>query len=450
MPPAESASLRKVDRLLVFLLLVPIVLGLGAVLVFAHGAAKPSLFFLANLVGPTTQSLMHGDGLTVCTDAMGTPVSDFCFHAARMPFASVVVALGVGLFGDHFLAVNLFKAVLLLLPLELAIYLVWRRMPRSGPRRIATALLLLAPFAITAFLADVVNMQVEEGYSYSLLALAVAVLFFAVESGPTASLSYAVVFALAVDGVYLAKSSMIFVAFVLLLSYFLLERRRTFWPLVLLLVAAAPTGWALHQQHVSGRYTFGTSLDGINLHKANNPESFAHYPPPPGDTLDRYDSGLSSGHRFTSEWDFNDFHKKAGFAYMQSHPGETFRGDLRKLYVIFISLQKYGSSKSQGVLRYAETSGLLLFHLLLWAAIAAAVFCLIRPAGQDRSRRLIGAVFLALIAACIFPYLLGFVYTRHVSVLIYPAVLMCCRMLQDGIDPSGLRQDSAAHAKIEM
>ena len=99
------------------------------------------------------------------------------------------------------------RRCLLLLPVGLCIYLVWRCLPRSGGRRLWLALLLLAPFAMTAFLADVTNILVDEGYLYSFLAVAVALLFFDVQVRLAMSeWSRAMLFAVAVDGVYLSKS----------------------------------------------------------------------------------------------------------------------------------------------------------------------------------------------------------------------------------------------------
>ncbi len=420
-------------RLLILLLVGSVAASLGSVWAFAHSTAHLSLFQLTNLVGPTTQSLLHGDGLTACTEAMGTPGNPICFHAGRMPLPSLVVAAGVRLFGDHFLAVNFFKTLLLLIPLEVAIYLVWRRMPHSPLRRLASALLLLAPFVITAFIADVVNLQVEEGYSYSFLALAVAILFFAITPPEEGSIGQALLFAIAVDGTYLAKSSMAPAVAVLLFSYLFLEKNRIARTLALVLIIAAPIGWALHQHHASSRYSVGTSIDGMNLHKANNPDFLARYPPPPGDGLDRYDSELNRGLHFDDEWIYNDFHQHAAFAYLTSHPGDTLRGDMRKLGVIFISLRKYGSSESHGLMGRVETAGLLLFRLILWTALICAVISIVKPQKSEAvpSLRSSAVIFLSLVAACILPYVAGFAYTRHVSILIYPAVLMCCRILQD-------------------
>ncbi len=418
-------------RLLWLLLLVPAVMSLVGVWVLDHTKANKPLFSMTNFVGPTTQSLLAGNGLTVCTEDMGTRGNPICFHAARMPMTAIVVALGMRLFGDHYLRVATFKTLLFLVPIELCLFLVWRRLPRSGWRKVLVVVLLLAPFAVTGFLADVTNILVDEGYSYSFLAVAVGLLFFGWPWREMKSrLIRALLFGLAVVGLYLAKSGMLPAVVVLLVAFLFVERRSGLRWLVVVLVAAAPVGWALHQHHASGRYTVGTSLDGINLHKGNNAGFLEHYPPPHGDSMDWYDFELNRGLYFGDEWSFNDYHQKAALDYLWTHPRETLEGDVRKVNILFFSLEKYGSTASYGVRKVIEDAGMVVFRLILWAAIGSAIYLLFRSRdSEDGSLRLDAGIFLAVVAACMLPYVAGFAYTRHVSILIYPAALFCCRVL---------------------
>jgi hypothetical protein len=415
-------------RLLLILLLVPVLLSVTAVWTLDHAKANKPLFSITNLVGPTTRSLLAGGGIAVCTDEMGTRGNPICFHAARMPATAVVVATGIRIFGDHYLWVACFKTILLLLPIEWAIYLVWRRLPGERWRRSLVVLLLLAPFAIPAFLADVTNLQVDEGFFYSFLIVALSILFFGLAG--FRGVAQAVLFAAALDGLYLSKSGMLAAVLVLLVGFLLLERRAGLRWLVVLLVAAAPLGWALHQHHASGRYSLGTSLDGINLHKGNNAGFLRNYPPTRGNSLDWYDFELNRGLTFRDEWSFNAYHRRAALEYLQTHPRETLLGDLRKLEILFFSVEKYGSTVSYGLRKWIEIAGMLLFRLMFWTAIAGAVYLLCRPRRErDRSLRVAAGSFLALVVACTLPYLAGFAYTRHVSILIYPSALFCCRLL---------------------
>jgi len=423
------------------LLIVPVVMSLAGVWVLDHTKAHKPLFTMTNMVGPTTRSLLAGGGLTVCTEDMGTLGNPICFHAARMPMTATVVALGMRLFGDHYLRVACFKTLLLLLPLELTIYLVWRHLPRSGWRRLLVVVLLLAPFAITAFLADVTNILVEEGYSYSFLAFAVAVLFFGWQVRAARGLARALLFATAVDGLYLAKSGMLPTVVVLVVGFVLMERRAGLRWLIVALVAAAPMGWALHQHHASGRYSVGTSFDGINLHKGNNAGFLDHYPPRQGDSMDWYDFELNRGLRFSDEWSFNDYHRRAALDYLRAHPRKTLEGDVRKVKVLFFAVEKSGGTASYGVRKLIEDVGMVVFRLMLWAAILCAIYLLFRSRGPNsKSLRVASGVFLAVVAACTLPFLAGFAYSRHVSVLIYPAALFCCLALCEGVQRT--RDDS--------
>src|SRR5258708_6731616 len=144
-------------HLLWLLFFVPVLVSLSGVWILDHAKANKPLFSMTNLVGPTTRSLLAGEGLTACTEEMGTPGNPICFHAARMPMPALVVGLGIRLFGDHYLQVACFKTLLFLLPVGLCVYLVWRSLPRFAGSRLLVILLLLAPFTMTAFLADVTN-----------------------------------------------------------------------------------------------------------------------------------------------------------------------------------------------------------------------------------------------------------------------------------------------------
>ena len=179
----------------------------------------------------------------------------------------------------------------------------------------------------------------------------------------------------------------------------------------------------------------GTSLDGINLHKGNNAGFLEHYPSPHGDSMDWYDFELNRGLHFGDEWSFNDYHERAALDYLRSHPRETLEGDVRKVNVLFFAIEKVGSTASHGARKLVEDAGMVVFRLMLWAAILLAIYLVFRARGIGRRPlRMAAGVFLAVVAACSLPFLVGFAYTRHVSVLIYPAALFCCYVLceEDG------------------
>ena len=146
--------------------------------------------------------------------------------------------------------------------------------------------------------------------------------------------------------------------------------------------------------------------------------------------MDWYDFELNRSLYFSDEWSFNDYHQRAALDYLRTHPRETLEGDVRKLNVLFFSVEKYGGTASHGVTRMIENAGMSAFRLVLWTAILCAIYLLFRARGLERKPlRVAAGVFLAVVAACALPFVAGFAYTRHVSVLIYPAALFLCRVL---------------------
>jgi hypothetical protein len=417
------------------LFLITMAISIASATLLGNVDIKPSIFQIVNFTGPTALSLLHGGGLTVCTTEMGTLGNPICFHAARMLVPSLTVAAGYLVFGDRFVPVMVFKIILFLLPVEFAIFLALKRLPASPFRRAGIVFLLVAPFGMTLFIANVVNLPVEEDYAYSLIAFALAVILFGPFASPSSEAAsarrshpfYILAFALAVDALYLSKSSLSLAVAALTIAFFLQLRSPIRRVILIVLVAAAPIGWALHQHHASGRYSLGTSLDGVNLHKGNDAIFLAHYPPPPLTSLDDFDPDLNRGLYFPSEWSFNDYHLHAGIDYIRAHPRETLQAEWRKFHLLYISLTKYGSSDPHGLRLLIETAGLLLFRILFWGSIAVSLAAFFAP--SLRSLRSAAVAYLALVAACALPYLIGFGYTRHASILIYPACLMGCRIL---------------------
>ncbi len=423
-------------RVFLLYLAISLAISLAAMVAFNWVARHTSLFVLANFVGPTAETLLAGKGLTVCSEGMGTLGNPICFHAARMPLPSAVIAMGVRLVGDDYLRGGLFKLLLLLVPLEMAAWIALERLPAVGARRTLGCVLLLLPFLITAFLADVVNLQVEEGYSYSLLALATALAIFR-PAGAT-SWRRTMLFAASVALLYLAKSSMAPAVVVLTIAFLWPMRRQTGMVAATLgMVVLAAAGWAMWQHHAAGRYTFGTSIDGVNLHKGNDEIFLAHYPPHGGETLDIYDPALNHGLYFPDEWRFNDYHQRAAAVFIRTHPRATLVGAWRKLAVVLFSVRKLGSRPGTGAMKVVEDGGMLLFRLLFWAALGLSVRALSR--GPMGGQRYAAATFLLLIAAVALPYVVGFAYTRHISVLIYPSALMLCRFLAEPAADKALR-----------
>lgn len=428
------------DVCLAALVLCSIIVG-GFSLIFRPGAEGGSVFDLPYLIGPTAKSFLAGHGFQACSEAMGTEGNPICFQSARMPAATLILAAAVKLFGDHVQPVSIFKAFLSLIPLWAAMAIVLRQPGQSRTYLIACTALLLAPVLMPLYSNDFFSLAPEECYLFGLVALGVALLFFPLSAS---ILALNVLAALTMAAIYLTKSSMLPAALVLLAGFLVKAPNWRIRSLLVALFALAPVTWALFQHDASGRYSLGTSLDGINFHKGNNADFLDRYPPPAGTTIDRFDLDLNKGQFFKDEWSFNDFHMKAGLAFALENANATLQGMARKANVMLFSLNHYGGTAYGRILEMIIFVNMILFRLLLWSAIGISIFA----AATNRSIGRVPAIgFLLFVAAYAAPYVAGFGYTRHAMILAYPAVILVCRaLLSEGratsVSASGRDQNS--------
>ena len=277
------------------------------------------------------------------------------------------------------------------------------------------------PLLMPLYFTSVLNLGVEEGYMLGFVALAVALVLFPWSSS---ILAWAILASLTLAAFYLTKSSMLPAALVLLAGFLARAPNWRIRALIVILFALAPLSWALIQHNAGGRYTLGTSLDGINFHKGNNAQFLDRYPPPEGHNLDEFDTELNKNLFFNDEWSFNDYHLKAGFAFAFEHFGATLQAIARKTDVVLFSLNHYGGAAYGHVFETVIFLNMILFRLFLWTAIAISVFAALT---NKSIGRISGITFLLFVAAYVAPYVAGFAYTRHAMVLAMPAVILICR-----------------------
>ena len=139
----------------------------------------------------------------------------------------------------------------------------------------------------------------------------------------------------------------------------------------------------------------------------------------------------------TEEWDANDYGLHAASDYIRTHPANTLRADLRKASVFFLAIRRNGGDEVYSpAIEAAFNAGLILFRLMLLAAIVISVRQLFTPRGE----RFEATVFLGTVICVALPYVAGFALTRHAFVLILPTALCLCRFVFVGHAP-------VAHAK---
>jgi len=338
------------------------------------------------------------------------------FYCARMPFPPYFLRDLDKISDGRFLLLHALKVYLLLLPLWLGAWLLYKR---AKHRQLILLVCLMLPFLIPDFLYLVVTLQIEEAYFYSFLILALAlVLCSPAIKGSSAWLSM-VAFALSIDLIYLSKSSMRLTCAVLTVAWVITDKSIARRIVVCLLFLLAPLGWALHCDTVSGRFTFGSSFDGFNLHKGNYAQFLDRYPPADGGYMDKWDYSINPYHQFSSEWAYNDYHMALAKQFILYHPKIDAIAFLRKFDVFFLDLRDIGSGHRSDLLSKVDPVSMLLFRLTLWSALLWSILNLF-----IKRHRAASLLFLCVALSIAAPYLAGFALTHQAFTLIFPSAMM--------------------------
>jgi hypothetical protein len=401
---------------------------------------QSDLLHADNRLGESAQTLLHlsdepqpRPSKHHFTDAPAHPAPVFRWNSDRMPVGPVTIAGLYLLFHTAYLPATLLKTFLFLVPVLLAFYLAWTSATLRGPwASVATLAAFSVAILLPPTLNNAVSVNFEEAFSYGWLALAFAVLLFPESLQPRLRL-WTLVMAATLSLTYLSKSSMlVFFTFAALLFSYRLARtlhRPGLAASFLIACACIPLLWGIRQHAAGGRFSVGTSLDGFNLYKGNNPSFLDHYPPPAGHSLDDFDGTLTSGQNIPStEWAMSQFGTHAALAYMRSNPAATLRADWRKAEMFFLRVHRDHSAETYSpLLERSYTAGMVIFRVMLLSAILLSIFQLFRGRGAERAA---AAIFLAGVIAIALPYIIGFALTRQATVLLLPAAAYLSRSVR--------------------
>lgn len=269
---------------------------------------------------------------------------------------------------------------------------------------VTVLLLLLAPHDLSI----AGRIDVEEGYLFALIALLFS--FLLTMEGWGSALTVGILIA----SIYLTKSSMLplCVAAVawIVIKYWKSNPRLIVLPIAGL--ALAILSWGIYTKTVSGVFAFGTdesSWNGWNFYKGNNAYSYPLYPRTNLDTLDYEDYA----HRLLpfvpvhNEWELSHAQLALGQRYFHDNPKAAFKMDLKKLFVACCDLGEAPQATP------GHTRGLVVLSNVTSHLTVACVF-VFAIIGVKR-HKVSEAEILALIMALffVFPYLAGFLYSRH-------------------------------------
>jgi hypothetical protein len=265
-------------------------------------------------------------------------------------------------------------------------------------------LLLLAPYDLSI----AGRIDVEEGYLFALIALLFS--FLLTMEGWGSALTVGILIA----SIYLTKSSMLplcmAVAGWIVIKYWKRNPRLIVLPIAGL--ALAILSWGIYTKTVSGVFAFGTdgsSWNGWNFYKGNNPYFYLLYPRINLDTLDseEYAHRLLPFVPVHNEWELSHAQLALGQRYFHDSPKTALKMDLKKLFVACCDLGE-APQMTPGHTRGLVVLSNVVNHLTLACVFVFAIIGVIH-------RKVSEAEILALIMAFffVFPYVAGFLYSRH-------------------------------------
>lgn len=269
-------------------------------------------------------------------------------------------------------------------------------------------------FAVT-FLSPLVAVhataiEYEEGLIYFVVVSGVAGLLYRNSKGAWLATGAAVLLLLTKSSMFAAAGVLtVFAAYRL---YQLRSWRSASIPVVLF--AAVLLGWGVTFSGPIHGLALGSKMsswNGVNLYKANNPVTDSLYP---GTTLDKltgshvYWSRDLQEHCFESEWGANQYYLDQAWSYMAENPGTTARRWGVRLYLSLLEVRDW----TEGDL--PTWPSMIVLRLLFLPLLGLAATSLFTSAGLRRDTALL---FLLLSGALIAPYVIGFVYQRHLIVL---------------------------------
>ena len=411
--------------------LLLVMTALKVVAIYVYVPASATLLDVGFGFAPYVQSLITNGHFAACDYSV-------CDYARRMPGLPYSLFIS-SFFTDGLRTVALIKAV----ALSGLLWLSYRSV--AGYFVAQPVTLRRVSFALVAFLALLPNLvkhaamvDYEEGYVLELLAAAATGTMFLVASNFKTSSALRYIFpVITVSIAYLFKSSMVVIWVVTssIVVYLAMRSGRLKLASGLIALAlAAPGGWLLHNWTQGGKATIMSSYDGENAFRGWNAHTLDLYPDCTLDLLFRQTTICGTRTMqfpaeprradFATEWEWNDRYAQRARDWVIHHPSEALKILGVKLSIVFVSVRIVphyrvtdGANDTTRTMVEEWLSGVWLSLGRALETVLLAVIGFLIYRGDAQARRVAFASLFILISYA-FPYVLGFGYERHFSLLI--------------------------------
>ena len=351
---------------------------------------------------------------------------DLFWTGHRMPLIPAFLALIAHLSTDAQIA-TIVKNLVWFSPLAGAFWLAWKQfanIPRLILLMVAGYLLSFPQLVQYGFLPDV-----EEGYLIPLLPLLFLGLLLLDRTKREPNWPAFLLLATMNAGLFLMKSSMLYLSLAFGLAFGLHTRRWRVLGLFLGLTLLAALLWGMLNLQHSGRFTVGSSYDGINFYKGNNPLAASMYPPYNLDAIP-LDDLQKTAPTPLNEWTLNKHATTQAIQFIQTHSLDALQLFIGRLFIVFFEVRRTpiwpGEEQIAAPIQWVGILYMLAFRVAFFGVIGYAAVSLARRrrflAKDARKELWLFICFLALVLMYTGPYLAGFAYERHVLPLIIPTI----------------------------
>lgn len=352
---------------------------------------------------------------------------NLCFSGHRLPFITYFLWLSSILFDNNLLLITIFKNTLSTLLLIKSIQYINQRVENKK------VFILLVVFALTfpRWFLHYFQINTEEPYIIPFLAFYTAYLFFKSDKRQDF-----ILFTISVVGLLYSKNSLLLVAVVSPLFYFI---RYGNLPKLVIFTTALATGiiFLAYFNYVNaGKFTLSSSWEGWNLYKGNNPNTLSYYPEKSLDRLD-YDGLIPrSPIPLQSEWAYSDFLKSQAITFIQNNPIEFLKLICLKTYLFFLIPLSPACCSPSGILKIINNAYLAIYRILFLASLGWFFYQLIRKNKVSVETMQVSIIYLSILLLFSGFYIVGFVYERHITPVVLPTLFYLVKIL-----PSWKRPD---------
>jgi hypothetical protein len=267
---------------------------------------------------------------------------------------------------------------------------------------------MLSIFYIPHNLVTIFSLEYEEGF----LAYLLITLFLTI----TGNYKYKPIIAsIILCLIFFLKSSMFYLVGGISITYFFLEKKYNYLPFLIFIFCSFL--WGLNSYNKTGKFAFATSstsFNGTSLGMVYHKEFTKYYPLLSPDMFQKKQQEEIKKLVINNEWEAHNYFLNKSKKYIRENPKDVFYGLLKKIYVIFLSPYKDTRTSDQFIeknnpIRYSNFPNKIIFIL----SIIVLIKYLIGFKNLNLSLQRRNIYFIMIVGLYFFPYLVGFVYSRH-------------------------------------